>query len=50
MDVRAILQITGGEAGFTDVFGNNVIVPGITLGVVTDLVLDLRDQAMRESQ
>ena len=42
MDVRAILKISGGEAGFATTSGGVAPIPGITLGVITRLVLDMR--------
>ena len=48
MDVRPYYKLQAARPA-TDVFGNNVIVPGISWGWSTDLVLDLRDQAMREA-
>jgi hypothetical protein len=43
MDVRSILQIVGGTGEFTDAIGNGAVPPGITLGVITNLIFDLRD-------
>lgn len=42
MDVQAILKISGGEASFADIFGGPADLPGITLGVITRLILDMR--------
>lgn len=42
MDVRSILKISGGEASFVNTYGAGAPVPGITLGVITRLILDMR--------
>lgn len=42
MDVRSILKISGGEAGFASTSGGVAPIPGITMGVITRLILDMR--------
>jgi hypothetical protein len=50
MDVKSIIKISGGEASFVDTYGQAAAPPGITFGVITRLILDLRDEDDRNGQ